>query len=130
MAHFQDLIESKYLKKADLGAQEKALFTFSRLEKQNVAGKDQAPEYKQIAFFAENAKGMVLNKTNLGLLAIATGENDTDNWVGKKVVVYYDPTVTHMGKIVGGLRIRKPYGADAPPPQAPPAADRNSDIQF
>ena len=42
------------------------------------------------------------SKTNVKLLAIAWGEDDTD-WPGRRVQLSADPTVTYGGKVVGGI---------------------------
>lgn len=42
------------------------------------------------------------SKTNVKLLAIAWGEDDTD-WPGRRVQLTADPTVTYGGKAVGGI---------------------------
>ena len=42
------------------------------------------------------------SKTNVKLLAIAWGEDDTD-WPGRRVQLSADPTVTFGGKAVGGI---------------------------
>lgn len=42
------------------------------------------------------------SKTNVKLLAIAWGEDDTD-WPGRRVELSSDPTVTYGGKAVGGI---------------------------
>ena len=42
------------------------------------------------------------SKTNLKLLAIAWGDDDTD-WPGRRVQLSADPTVTFGGKAVGGI---------------------------
>ena len=42
------------------------------------------------------------SKTNVKLLAIAWGEDDTD-WPGRRVQLSADPTVTYGGKAVGGI---------------------------
>ena len=98
--------ESKYLKKEDVGAGK--LVTISRLEQQNVAMEDQPAEMKWTMYFKEEDKGMVLNWTNIQLTAKATGSDDTDDWVGKQIVLYEDPNVSFGGKLVGGIRIRAP----------------------
>jgi hypothetical protein len=49
---------------------------------------------------------MVLNSTNIKRLAKACNSDDTDDWVGKQVVLYVDPDVEYAGNVVGGLRIR------------------------
>ena len=71
----------------------------------------------------EGGKKLTLNKTNARILGGMIGD-DTDTWIGKKVVVTFDPTVMFSGKMVGGIRV-KPLTAAAP---APAAAD--DDIGF
>jgi len=98
-----DLIPSKYLKQSDVP--EDTLVTVKELKKQNVAQQDEEAEYKYIIFFEEFPKGMVLNSTNIKRMGKALG-NDTDMWIGGKVVLYVDPDVEYAGNVVGGLRIR------------------------
>ena len=110
------MTESKYLKQADV--QQPMLVTITGFSKVNVAQQDEAPENKWTLAFAEFDKPMVLNTTNIQLLGLATGTDDTDEMVGKKIVLYTDPNVSYGGKLVGGLRIR----AVRQKPQAVPVA--------
>ena len=104
--NLNDLLDSKYLKKDDLGDQEHTV-TIRKVTKTNVARDDEEPKYKAAIAFDELGKPMVFNKTNLKRVAKAYG-NDTDGWIGKKIVVYFDPEVEFGGEIVGGLRVRVP----------------------
>ena len=111
--------ESKYLKKEDAGTGK--LVTIISLEQQNVAMEDQAPDMKWIIHFKEFTKGMVLNWTNIQLLSKAVGSEETEDWIGRQVVVYEDPNVGYGGKIVGGIRIREVRKVKVTPkPTAPP----------
>lgn len=56
---------------------------------------------------AGDSKKVTLNATNLTAVQDAYG-NETDEWEGKKVVLYHDPTVSYGGKRIGGLRIKVP----------------------
>ena len=62
---------------------------------------------KPCLFFKETGmvKAMGLNKTNLGVLNRLFGSDEGDDWVGQRVEVFNDPSVTFQGQ-VGGLRIR------------------------
>ncbi len=99
-----EMKESKYLKKEDVGAGK--LVTISGMEQQNVAMEDQPPEMKWIIHFKEFQKGMVLNWTNIQLIAKAVGDEETDAWAGKQIVIYEDENVSFGGKLVGGIRCR------------------------
>ncbi len=57
--------------------------------------------------FTDQKKGLVLNKGNAKKLTTAYGQ-ETDQWAGKKVTIYYDPNVEFGGELVGGLRVRMP----------------------
>ena len=127
------MTESKYLKQADVPAP--VLVTIKGFTRVNVAQQDEAPEHKWTISFAEFEKPMVLNSTNIQLLGVATGTDDTDEMVGRKVVLYTDPNVSYGGKLVGGLRIRavrQKTPAAAPVPAPATAADpfEDDDIPF
>lgn len=104
MAKIGEMIESKYLKQSDLA--EDTLVTIEKVGKANVAPKGEEAEYKWLIRFSELPKPMVLNSTNIKRLARACGSDDTDDWTGKRVMVYVDPDVEFGGNVVGGLRIR------------------------
>ena len=97
---------SKYLKGADVDPPR--LLTFRSFKKENVAKADEPEEHKWVAYFDGEDKGLVLNKVNLERAARALGSDDTDDWIGKPIVVFYDPNVEFGGKLVGGIRLRAP----------------------
>lgn len=99
-----DMKESKFLKKEDVGHGK--LVTITSLEQQNVAMEDQPSELKWIVHFREFQKGMVLNWTNIQLISKALNTEETNDWIGKQVVVYEDANVSYGGKITGGIRVR------------------------
>lgn len=106
MAKIGEMLESKYLKQSDVD--QDYIVTIRSVEQANVAAKDaEADEWKWTVKFAEFDKPMVLNSTNIQLLAKACESDDTDDWIGKQVIVYTDPNVSYGGKLVGGLRVKK-----------------------
>lgn len=123
MPDIGEMSESRFLKRADVGAGK--LVTITGCEKQNVAKKDEKAEYKWTLSFEELEKPLVLNKTNSELIAMISGERNSDNWSGVRVVLYDDPTISFGGKLVGGIRVRAPKGAAAqrPPTSKPPVAE-------
>ncbi len=82
--------------------------------------------------FNEVEKPMVLNSTNGQIIAAITGSEETDNWIGKKIVLYDDPNVSFGGKLVGGIRVRAPRGkaATAPAPKPGPVAPPEEDPEI
>ncbi len=98
-----DMMPSKYLKTNDVA--EDTVVTVKELKKVNVAREDEEAEYKWTVIFAEFAKPMVLNKTNLTRLGKALGD-DTDGWIGNSVILYVDDEVQYGAETVSGLRIK------------------------
>ncbi len=103
--HINQMKESKYLKKEDFGQTGK-VGTIRGIAHENMAQEGQPPEMKYIIYFNEFQKGMVLNQTNIQLIAMITGQDDTDNWPGHQVTLYEDPTISFGGQIKGGIRVR------------------------
>jgi len=66
-------------------------------------GEDEKP----VMHFRDHDKSLVLNGTNWDTTAAVYGE-DSDGWVGKRVVLFLDPTVRFGKQLVGGVRIRIP----------------------
>lgn len=123
MPDISQMTESKFLKRSEVGAGK--LVTIESCEQMNVAKKDEKPEMKWCLNFSELDKPMVLNKTNAELIGMISGERNSDNWGGVKVVLYDDPSISFGGKLVGGIRVRAPRGAAAqrPPVAKPPPSE-------
>ena len=122
MPKINEMLPSSFLKQSDFD-ESGAIVTVANIIEKNVARQDDPVEMKWLVLFAEFEKPMVLNTTNINALAKACGSDDTDDWAGKLVIVYVDPTIGYGGKTTGGLRIRK-YVIAAPPKQAVKAAPR------
>ena len=125
------MIESKYLKQAD--AEDDVIVTITKVGQANIAKDDEPPEMKWMVRFAEFGKPMVLNRTNISLLGNFLGD-DTDDWIGKQVILYNDESIQFAGKVTGGLRFKRLKTASAAKsrPAAPVMEDetQDSDIPF
>lgn len=113
MPRINEMLPSKYLKKED--CEPPLLLTITSIDQEQVGQGDDI-EDKWICHF-EEAKGMVLNSTNMRLLEMITGSDESDDWIGKKVVAYSDPNISFGGKLVGGIRLRAPKAAKVAPPK-------------
>ena len=131
MPRVNDMIESKYLKQADVP--DPVIVTVGKVGRVNIAKEGDPPEDKWAIRFKEFQKPMLLNSTNIKLLEKACGSDDTDDWLGKEVILYNDENVTFGGQVTGGLRIRK---QQAQPTRKSttidngPLADQDDDIPF
>lgn len=135
MPKVHDMIESKFLKKEDVG--QGVLATISHVDQQNVAMQGAGQEFKWCMHFNEVDKPLVLNSTNIQLCKSIFASDDTDDWIGKQIVLYTDPNVSYGGKLIGGIRIRarrapvQPVAAKPEPAKAPASfADMEDDIPF
>ena len=123
MPNINSMMPSKYLKKDD--CPQPTLVTIRNLTHENVAPQGQAEEKKWILHFNEFENGLVMNSTNLQLAAAALGSEETEDWIGKQVVIYNDPNVSFGGKLTGGLRIRQVRRKAPEPAQQRPAQPRH-----
>ena len=141
MPTISEMLPSSYLKKEDCDPA--ILVTISEIKHENLAMEGKPPELKWVMMFVEQEKGIVLNSTNIQLAASICASQDTDDWIGKKIVLYSDPNISFQGKLVGGIRIRAPKSggkpvqpsiANADPKEvnrrAQEIADMESDIPF
>jgi hypothetical protein len=139
MPNINEMLPSKYLKKED--AEPPVLVTIARFDKQDVAMENTEPDFKYIMYFEELDKGMVLNRTNIQIAAQVCKSENTDDWIGQKIVLYNDANIQYQGKFVGGIRIRaaknqavaqakKPVDIDAVNKAAKDLADMEDDIPF
>jgi len=119
MPKVSEMRESKFLKQSDIGTG--VLMTVRGCNPHNVAKEGAEPEQKWCLEFEESDKPLVLNSTNIQLCERIFASDDTDYWVGKRLVLYVDPTVSYGGKVIGGIRVRapKPQKAAAPVVKAP-----------
>jgi hypothetical protein len=104
--------ESKFLTKDDVDPP--VLVTMGQVERFDVALAGAGPEYKWALHFDEMDKPMILNQTNINIINAVTGTDDTDNWIGKKIVLYNDPSIAYAGKVTGGIRVRGNQVVQAP----------------
>lgn len=108
----------KFLSKEDVGRG--VLVTIAACVRKNTAMEGADPELKWCLTFHEVDKPLVMNVINTQMCERICGSDDTDHWLGKRIVLYTDPNVSFAGKLVGGIRVRAPKPTAPPPP--PPVA--------
>src|SRR5262249_3559814 len=93
---------SKWLKAADLNGQAR-LVTIESVKLETI---EQGKPAKLVVMFCGLTQGLGLNKTNANTVSSFFGD-DTDDWVGKKIVLY--PTqVDFQGRLIDCIRVRQP----------------------
>jgi len=95
---------SSYLKKEDVG--NGVNLTIKDVKVEDVGGNKDPADQKPVIYFHESDRGMTCNKTNAEIITQIMGTDDTDQWIGKQICLYDDPTIFFGGKITGGIRVR------------------------
>lgn len=134
MAKISEMKNSRFLTQHDVG-EDGRIVTVQSVDQQNVAPENQPKEMKWVMHFEEEwAKPLVLNRTNTELAAKVLKSDDTDDWAGKQLVAYQDPSINYGGKVIGGIRLRSVKASDkaadsedAPAP-APTKASKGDEI--
>ncbi len=121
MSKWDAMIESKYIKQGDIDGE--MTVTIRKFGQVNVAQDGQPEEKKWAVRFDEFSKPMVLNASNIEMMKLIA--SSPEEAVGKKCVLYVDPTIMFGGKRVGGLRIKP-----APQGAASPVAEMEDDVPF
>lgn len=114
---------SRYLTKEDIG--EAKNWTLDIVERQSMQNGDR----KFVLYFIEHEKPLVLNRTNFTVLDMLYG-NETDDWKGKPICVYFDPSVMYGTERTGGIRLRAVTGRARPAASPDRGADLDDDIPF
>lgn len=112
MATVDDLKQSRFLSKKDVASP--ILVTIKGYEQMNVARDRDEPDMRYVLYFREDYKPMTLNITNGQLIAAITGSRELDDWIGHKIVLFFDPNVSFGSELVGGIRCRAPRTQPAP----------------
>ena len=121
--HYETLRNTRFLTKQDVDPPIQV--TIDRIVDE-IVGTDRNPtDEKQVLYFKELDKGLVLNWTNGERIASITGQVDMDQWSGLSIVLYFNPDVDFQGKVVGGIRVRT-----VPAPTDPGTNKPDNDIPF
>lgn len=98
MPNMNDMFPGSYLKAGDLAGKTVRLW-IDDVRNEVVGDTD-----KWVLYFRDKQKGLVLNKTNAGLIAAMYGP-DTDEWIGKEIKIYPAKT-SFNGQMVDCVRVR------------------------
>jgi len=104
--HWKKIINHDYINEGDL-SEKNLIATIKSValrEVKNAKGKTE--DMHVLDFVEKNIKPMILSaKQNFKNIESATGTPYIEDWVGKKIEIYYDPNVMFGREKVGGVRI-------------------------
>jgi hypothetical protein len=115
-----ELSQSNYLKKEDVTPP--VLVTISKVVQEKIKDIRTGKENERwVMYFEELEKGLILNVTQGQQLQGITGSDDSDDWIGGRVVLWNNPEVNNPQnpKDPGGIRIRAPKVTSAAPVPSP-----------
>lgn len=95
---------SNYLKAKDIEKPETV--TVASVEAVSFKDDNGGDRESLVVYFEELDQGVVTSKTSLAQLVEIFESDETDEWIGKPVVMFNDATVQFKGKRVGGIRFR------------------------
>lgn len=127
MPNIEDMMTSNYIQKTDL--KQPTRLTIDKCEQKNIAQDDKPIEMKWVVSFSEDFKPLILNVTNIKAFARATGDDNSDNWGGKQVVLFNDMTVEYQGKM-GGIRVYQQMEVADAAPLPEDTTNYSDDIPF
>jgi hypothetical protein len=125
MTHWKQLANYDYLGAYSLGDKKELTITIKDIKQELVTGNAGRKETCIVAYFSDNDKPMILNKTNCKTIQKVYGTPNIEEWRGKKITIFAS-TTSLAGETVECLRIR-PYLPVADKP-APKCADCGCDI--
>lgn len=101
MPKVSQMLISKFINKGDVDPP--LVMTIRQVTFDQGDGKFEQPKW--LMWFNEHRKPLKLNNTILKYLEATLGE-ESDDWRGKRVQIYNDPTVMMGNELVGGVRMR------------------------
>lgn len=114
-----DLKRGRFLTQKDV--QKPVLVTITGYREFNVALEGAEEDLRWTLSFREFEKPLVLNSTNGQIIAAIMGSDEAEDWIGKKIVLYIEPSVSYGGRVTGGIRVRAVRNQPASPQKAPEA---------
>jgi hypothetical protein len=109
-------VESKFLNAKAIEPNQALVLQINDVDMIDISrDKDGSDMKAGITFVDEGVKPMLLNRTNIQLLELAVGGTSPEDYLGKTIEVWHDPSITNPGgQMVGGIRIRPHMDSSIP----------------
>lgn len=103
--HWKNLHNYEYLGAYSLEEGQDLTLTIKAVRQEQVKGQNGKDEPCLVAYFHEETKGMIINKTNAKTIQQIHGTPYIEEWSGKQITLY-SATVSAFGDTTEALRIR------------------------
>ncbi|MGN0698126.1 MAG: hypothetical protein ACI4JV_05215 [Ruminiclostridium sp.] len=104
--HWKLLTNPNYLGAYSLPNGQDIVVVIDYVRREEIVGVNGKKEYEVVAHLKNGQKPFILNKTNMKQIQKLYNAPYIEDWAGRAIQVYFDPTVTFGREKVGGLRIR------------------------
>lgn len=104
--HFKKLQNPDFLGSYALEDGKDIILTIDYVRQEKVTGSDGKSEELPVCHWKESQKPMILNSTNLKMIAKVIGSPYIEDWSGKKIQIGSE-RVKAFGDVVDALRVRK-----------------------
>ena len=105
MTHWKAMTDAQYLGAYSLDDGEDIVLTIKEVKKEPVVGADGKREDCPVCYWRENQKPMILNVTNMKMIAKLAGSPYIEKWPGTAVKIGTEK-VRAFGTVTDALRIR------------------------
>lgn len=104
--HFKALMRPEYLGAYSLEDGKDIVLTIDFIRIETVTGSDGKKEELPVCHWKEDQKGMILNSTNMKMIAKVLGSNYVEDWSGRQIQIGIEK-VKAFGDLVEALRVRR-----------------------
>lgn len=111
MTHWKKLTNPDYLGAYSIEDGQDLVLTIKSVGVEKVVGADGKKEDCVVCHWAENAKPMILNSTNMKMITKLLDTPYIENWAGHKIQIGVE-RVKAFGDVVDALRVRKSLPKD------------------
>jgi len=127
MTHWKKLTNPNYLGSYSIENGQDLILTIKSVKNEMVIGADGKKEECVVCYFNENVKPMILNSTNMKMIAKLYKTPYIEQWAGKQIQIGTEK-VKAFGDVVDALRIRNKLPKIASNLPIPKCADCSQDI--
>lgn len=105
--NLRTMFPSRWLKKEDIKGKGDLVVTIAETGRCDVRLPNGKLERDQVAIrFSGSPKVWLPGKTVIKALVATLGSEDPTTWIGRKIVIYHEPTVMYGTEQVGGIRTK------------------------
>lgn len=104
--HWKSLTNPNYLGGYSIPEGQDIIVTIDFVRREEVVGAGGKKEFEVVAHLKDGVLPFILNKTNMKTIQKLYKSPYIEDWNGRAIQIYFDPTIKFGREVVGGLRVR------------------------